>query len=104
VGYFILNDQRFFHLLAPVDYIFHFHLHYLKNSGYLFFMNRSELIKASILACFSFSLSSGLLSHTLKFSPVISKNDFGKDFVWEAATAAYQIEGAWNEQAKGESI
>jgi len=30
--------------------------------------------------------------------------NFQKDFVWGAATASYQIEGAWNEHGKGESI
>ena len=29
---------------------------------------------------------------------------FASDFVWGAATASYQIEGAWNEDGRGESI
>ncbi|MFC0181818.1 beta-glucosidase [Pseudarcicella hirudinis] len=33
-----------------------------------------------------------------------TKNDFGKDFVWGVASAAFQNEGAWNLDGKGESI
>ena len=29
---------------------------------------------------------------------------FGENFVWGAATASYQIEGAWNEDGKGVNI
>ena len=31
-------------------------------------------------------------------------NGFPKDFLWGAASAAYQVEGAWNEDGKGESV
>jgi beta-glucosidase len=48
------------------------------------------------------SLPRSLESHPIPAHPGIST--FPKDFIWGAATAAYQVEGGWNEDGKAESV
>merc|ERR1711997_600790 len=47
-----------------------------------------------------------LASVALAYSPEepLLFDSFPDDFLWGSATAAYQIEGAWNEDGKGPSI
>ncbi len=71
-------------------------------------MKRRDWLKISGIA------SSGLFLPKTSFSNSIfnyrsakqffKASDFGKDFLWGAACAAYQVEGAWNKEGKGPSV
>ena len=70
-------------------------------------MKRRDWIKITSIGASSLLLPLGT-AFTLpkKHAPLLnlSAKDFGTDFLWGAACAAYQVEGAWNKDGKGASI
>merc|ERR1712038_451678 len=59
-----------------------------------------------VRAIFLFSILLCSIALALAYSPEeeLLYDSFPDDFLWGSATAAYQIEGAWNEDGKGPSI
>lgn len=51
---------------------------------------------------YGLSLPASLASAPITGHPIV--NTFPKGFLWGAATAAYQVEGGWNEDGKAESV
>lgn len=67
-------------------------------------MNRRELLKALGATTAGLALLPQLKAMGYFAPSELTKSAFGDDFLWGVATAAYQIEGAWNVDGKGPSV
>lgn len=65
-------------------------------------MNRLEWLKTCAVLGLGAMLPKEILAAFTEEE--LRRMDFGDDFIWGTATAAYQVEGAWNIDGKGESI
>lgn len=66
-------------------------------------MTREEMLKLSALLGLGAMLPKDIHAIYNEMEQ-LKASDFGKNFIWGTATAAYQIEGAWNIDGKGPSI
>ena len=68
-------------------------------------MNRRDMLKYAALGSGAVLLQPYTNLFGLNLPNVtFTRKDFGDDFKWGVATAAYQIEGPWNKDAKGPSV
>lgn len=67
-------------------------------------MNRREMIKLSAASMGAVALNPISSVAQLSLLPTFNKTAFGSNFLWGTATAAAQIEGAWNVEGKSPSV
>lgn len=66
-------------------------------------MNRREFARNTILAALAAGVAPSVSAKSF-FADPLNRTAFGDDFLWGVATAAYQIEGAWNVDGKSPSV
>lgn len=70
-------------------------------------MKRRDWLKISGIVSSGLIIPKGYSNHFINdlfFDNTLKAKDFGEDFLWGAACAAYQVEGAWNKEGKGASV